>query len=69
MNHPVVSENYRPRRLIEYCAVCKSVAGEPCQNGTKYPGLFRCPDDECDQLYERSQEALNCTVHLGKVAT
>lgn len=62
MNHPYIAET-RLRALSETCPVCQSRAGEPCQNGTKYPGLYRCPDPTCDQLYIENADAMNCVWH------
>lgn len=27
-------------------------------------GLYRCPVSTCDQLYEHSRDAMNCTMHI-----
>ncbi len=56
----------RQRTLFEACPFCDARPGEPCiqdQAAGQTAGQYICPDEDCDQLYERAFDALNCMMH------
>lgn len=57
-------ESERLRRLLEACPFCDARAGEPCkQTVGVHKGYYVCTDEDCEQLYENANDALNCTMH------